>query len=121
MFNPIYTFLKNNSYGPSAAVVSDCGSYRFVKLEPHEEFVVYINSTIYLLVTGSNCRLGESQALKITSTGAKLVCIGFSREYINKQIMENEKREKFVLDRSPSSKKIEELLNLCIEVGIFTI
>lgn len=118
MFNPIYEFMAENSYGPTSAIISDVESYRFVLLQPYERYIVFLNSTIYLLVSGSEC---ATPALKIVDGKASRVCLSFSRDYIRKMIMSNENRVKVVLDRSVTSHTIQELLNMCIAKGIFTL
>lgn len=120
MFSNIETFISNNSYGPTAALISDVGSVRYVLIQPYNHYLFQTKKNIYLLRSSEEGDTSnKTTAIKINKTETKLVYVNYSRSFIQ-NIMERG-YYKIMLDNSVTSLDMSSLINLCLSRGIFTL
>lgn len=131
-FSDIYTFVKRHSIGPVAITVRDIKDVRYCIVHPYNYYFVHRNKEIYVLLPTTmssnehSCDKQQTPAARITKDGIDHVCVNvtFTQIYrMLQRVSEVKQTYKDVLfeDNRVNSYTIEEILNRCIEKGIFTV
>lgn len=133
-FNDIYTFVQRHSIGPAAISVREIKDVRYCIVYPYNYYIVYRNKEIYMLLPPgmqSNkhiCESNQTPAVRVTDgvSGAVPTCVNvtFTQMYHmiqQKSSVEFIYKEILFEDNRVNSYTIEEILNRCIEKGIFTV
>lgn len=134
MFGDLFQFVAANSYGPTAASVRDIGKIRYCIIYPYNYHLVFQHETIYMILPevlvskrSISCFDKKYAALKINKSGMQSVCIAIGFAHV-RNVVRHIETVKFVLfnkndseNNTIESHTIEELLNRCIEIGIFSL
>lgn len=124
MFKVIAGFLAEQSYGPASVTITEIESKRYAKIEPYNYYVVYFDKTINVLLPNGyvnlKCKDGFTLALQATAVGNKIGCLQYSIPFVDEQISNN-KRKKYTLSRKVEVYTLSELIDKCIELGLFQI
>lgn len=127
MFRNISRFIAAHSYGPASITVSDVGGARYGVIEPYNFYIISSNLVIYVILPGAiapnvSCDLGAgyTRAFRIDKKGNSIVCIFASPAMVIGNIQRT-RSEKFILNRNVEVLRIDDLINKCIELGVFKI
>lgn len=133
MFVDIANAISKYSYGPLTAVCRDVGPYRFVVVEPYNYYLYEYKNEIHLLLPktlessvtacpGKYMNRAVTMAQRFTKTRNEPICTTITFSMIHRIVYNNEiNYDKIVLSRKFQHSTIEEILNLCISNGVFSL
>lgn len=122
MFGEIFNKISEISYGPTSIVFSNFYNsknqlVRVSRIDPYNYYLVCFDGNIYILLLDCD---GGSECLVVNSSSvSKKKCINITPTQIE-GILERGS-SKIIISREVKSMRLEELINLGIERGIFQI
>lgn len=123
IFHDIDRFIDQNTYGPVAALVSDVDTDRYCIIQPFNYYAVYRDKTIYVVLptsfSGTSFVCNDSFVTgKFTANNLQIVCSNASFHTVYDIFGRND-FTKVILSREMKSFSLTDILNMCIEHGIF--
>lgn len=130
LFDDIKNFIALNSFGPVSILFTDVANKRFGLIQPYNYYLINECKQIYLLLESSKLDNNKEIALRFTENETTKVEI-YIKKYEIYNIFKNTrntKHKKILLQTNKLTKseltkkiRIENLLNNCLELGIFEI
>lgn len=121
VFVPLVDFVKDTSYGPTSVVFTDVGAVRFALIQPYNYYFFQEGTTLGFLLpaawsTGVTCN--EKRAAMFINKNENVIgCTDYSIPTIYRYLSNN--HAKIVLSKSVVQMSLVELVNRCIEEGVF--
>lgn len=120
MFSDIADFISKASIGPATVYFADSGNVRCGIIRPYNHHIINTNDSLYILLTTSRIMgNGGYNSIQFTSSKMNYSNIDVSFDQVVKLISKN--FSKMVLFNDVRAYTIKQMLDRCIELGVFTI